>query len=393
MNYPTLVRLAKVIQNGWPETGKELQSDIKPYFQHRYELHIVDGVIFFQNRIMVPIGLKCQFLAKLHESHLGIVKSRLLARTLVFWPKWNEDIEQVCAECESCRENQHIPPNIPKFQVNARGLGEVYSCDIAEIQGRQHIVVVDYFSCCIFERQLANLMSFCIIEALKDIFCDVGSPDKIITDNACYFVSEEFTKFMMDWSIQHLTSSPRFPHGNAHAEKAVGIVKELYTKCHDIKLGLLLLKTTPISNEHHHFQAPANAFFGCVLKTNLPIYCPNSNNVTCTLDAKNSAKIEIGDSPSKFQVDQDVWVKVDPNTKWMAGKITQILPNQGYMTELSDGHVFQRNQHHITKWQSCLKPSMNSETTPESHSYNLRSRKNNKSVKWPDIPVEGIKEQ
>ena len=144
-------------------------------------------------------------------------------------------------------------PNIPKFQVNARGLDEVYGCDIAEIHDNQHLVVVNYFSCCIFERKLSNWTLFCVIEALKDIFCDVGSPDKLITDNARYFVSEEFTKFMMDWSIQHLTSSPRSPHGNAHAEKAVGIVKELYTKCHGIKLGLLLLKSTPISNEHHHF--------------------------------------------------------------------------------------------------------------------------------------------
>ena len=65
-----------------------------------------------------------------------------------------------------------------------------------------------------------------------------------------------------------------------------------------------------------------------------------TNNVTCTLDAKNSAKIEISDSLSKFQVDQDVWVKVDPNTKWMAGKICQILCNQSYKVELSDGHIF-----------------------------------------------------
>ena len=151
---------------------------------------------------------------------MGVVKSKLLARTLVYWPKWNKDIEQVCAECESCRKNQHMPPNIPKFQVNARGLGEVYGCDVTEIQGRQHIVVVDYFSCCIFERKLPNLISFCVIEALKDIFCDMGSPDRLITDNAHYFVSEEFTKCMMDWSIQHLTSSPRFLHENAHAEKA-----------------------------------------------------------------------------------------------------------------------------------------------------------------------------
>ena len=75
---------------------------------------------------------------------------------------------------------QHMPPNIPKFQVNARELGEVYGCDVAKIQGRQHIVIVDYFSCCIFETQLSNLMSFYVIKALKDVFCHVGSPDKII---------------------------------------------------------------------------------------------------------------------------------------------------------------------------------------------------------------------
>ena len=34
MNDPTLVKLAKVIQNGWSETGKELEGDIKPYFQY-----------------------------------------------------------------------------------------------------------------------------------------------------------------------------------------------------------------------------------------------------------------------------------------------------------------------------------------------------------------------
>ena len=83
-----------------------------------------------------------------------------------------------------------MPPNIPKFQVRARGPGEVYGMDVTEIQGKQHFVVVDYFSCCNFERKLVNLTSFCIIDAIKDIFCDMGSPDKIITDNACYFVLE-----------------------------------------------------------------------------------------------------------------------------------------------------------------------------------------------------------
>ena len=85
------------------------------------------------------------------------------------------------------------------------GPGEVYGTDIADINGKQHIVVVDYNSCCIFEWKLKSLTSIDIITALKDIFCDVGAPDKLISDNARYFTSEEFQRFTMDWLIQHIT--------------------------------------------------------------------------------------------------------------------------------------------------------------------------------------------
>ena len=54
MNDPTLVRLAKVIQKGWPEHAKELADDIKIYFPYRFVLHIVSGIIFIHNRIVVP---------------------------------------------------------------------------------------------------------------------------------------------------------------------------------------------------------------------------------------------------------------------------------------------------------------------------------------------------
>ena len=143
----------------------------------------------------------------------------------------------------------------------------------------------------------------------------------------------------MDWSIQHITSSLRYPQGNGMAEKAVGIVKELYAKCDDIKLGLLLMKTTPVTGEHHRFQAPANVFFGHTLKANLPIYQSSS---TCTLDAENSASSEDhqSDPPSKFGELEKVWVRLDNNTKWIEGQITQVLPNQSYVVKLTDGHIF-----------------------------------------------------
>ena len=57
MNDPTLVRLARVIQHRWPEYAKELKDDGKVYFPYRFVLHIVNGIIFIHNRIVVPIGL------------------------------------------------------------------------------------------------------------------------------------------------------------------------------------------------------------------------------------------------------------------------------------------------------------------------------------------------
>ena len=135
-------------------------------------------------------------------------------------------------------------------------------------------------------------------------------------------MSEEFEDFMMKWAILHITSSPCFPHGNAHAEKAVHVVKQIYLKASDVKLALLMLKTTPIANNERMIQdAPANLFFGHQLKAHLPI----------RRYKQNTDKFEEGATPEvppKYDEGQDVWVKLDNNSKWMPGKILDVLPSK-----------------------------------------------------------------
>ena len=84
-----------------------------------------------------------------------------------------------------------------KFQVNATYPGEIYGIGVTDIQGKSHLVCVDYKSCCIFKCQLSGLQTTEVIKALKFIFCDVRTPDKLISDNARYFISEEFEEFMI----------------------------------------------------------------------------------------------------------------------------------------------------------------------------------------------------
>ena len=240
--------------------------------------------------------------------------------------------------------NQAMPANIPKFQVKANSPGKIYGINVAEINGRSHIVCVDYFTCCIFERKLRSLHSVDVIEALKSVFCDVRAPDKIISDNARYFTSEEFQDFAMKWSIQHITLFPHFPHGNAHAEKAVHVVKQINMKADDVKLALLLLKTMPIANNKKLIQeTPANIFYGHQLKAHLPV--KEKPTVLHNLDDDVTSEAEVA---SKYNVGEEICVKLDSNSKWMPGKIEQVLPSQSYTIKMVDGHIFKTNEHHIT---------------------------------------------
>ena len=121
----TLIKLATVIQKGWPESQSELPDDIKPYLPYRLPMHIVDWIVGMDGRTMVPNDLRSQFLKKIHEPHLGIVKSKHLAKNLVYWSGYNSGIEAICKQCEQCRENQIMPQDVPKFQIQAGETREI----------------------------------------------------------------------------------------------------------------------------------------------------------------------------------------------------------------------------------------------------------------------------
>ena len=171
------------------------------------------------------------------------------------------------------------------------------------------------------------------------------------------------------------------------------MVKELYECCQDVKLGVLLLKTTPISNQKgdQAAKAPCHSFYGHQLKAHLPLYRSanfQTSGNTCKLDAKTEGAENVNDIPSKFNINQSIWVKLDTNTKkWECGKIVEVLPNRNYTVKLNDGHIFRRNEHHLTRRLGCIKHRTTSEADNAQHTYNLHPRKPKKSVSWPDIPI------
>ena len=200
------------------ESRGDLDADLHAFWIHRFNMHITNGIIMNSTRIVVPQSLQQEYLQCLHMGHLGISKCQARAKTTVFWPNIDQDISQLIARCEVCHENQHAPPSYNEHSVEAHFPSHIYWADLCDIEGKVHIVCVDYFSFFIWEQALPDMQSDTVILGLKMIFSENGSPEILITDNGRGFIFEDFKQFAMEWSFVHKMSSPCYPKGNAHAE-------------------------------------------------------------------------------------------------------------------------------------------------------------------------------
>ena len=112
---PVLSQLATYIQHGsWP---LPTPHEIKPFLQRKLELTVVDGCILWGKRVIVPKQLRAKLLKELHVGHVGVCRMKALARSHIWWPGLNDDIETLSSQCVACKtpEAQHPwqYPNAP----------------------------------------------------------------------------------------------------------------------------------------------------------------------------------------------------------------------------------------------------------------------------------------
>ena len=77
---------------------------------NRNELSVDDGVVIKGERIVIPETMQHEALQKIHAGHQGINKCQLRAKTCIFWPGINKDIEQMVSACSTCQQYQKRQP-------------------------------------------------------------------------------------------------------------------------------------------------------------------------------------------------------------------------------------------------------------------------------------------
>ncbi|CAC5364689.1 unnamed protein product [Mytilus coruscus] len=102
----TLQRLTRLIIDDWPDEKNEVPKEVFEYWNFRDELSNVNGIILKGEKIIIPTSMRKNMLNKLHEGHLGIEKTRKLARDFIFWPGINAQITNFISKCSVCLESR-----------------------------------------------------------------------------------------------------------------------------------------------------------------------------------------------------------------------------------------------------------------------------------------------
>ena len=132
----TLVKLAKVVQTGWPDQCAAVDPDLHAFWIYRWNLSIIDSVIMNGTRIVIPKSLQNEYLRCLHTGHFGISKCQARDTSTVYWPGIGKDITNLISCCDTCRQVQHTPPTFDEHSVEACCPTHIFGSDIANIDGK-----------------------------------------------------------------------------------------------------------------------------------------------------------------------------------------------------------------------------------------------------------------
>lgn len=110
-NDPILSRVLDYTLRGWPNHISD--NEINPFFSRKEQLSTEQGCIIWGLRIIIPMAYRERLLSDLHDQHIGVCRMKALARSYMWWPGLDQEIEQQVNSCKSCQSVRNRPATAP----------------------------------------------------------------------------------------------------------------------------------------------------------------------------------------------------------------------------------------------------------------------------------------
>jgi hypothetical protein len=341
---PVLSKVMEFTNQGW---STDTDAELTEYKKKKDELTIEQGCLKWGIRVVIPKKLQAYPLAEIHSAHIGIVKMKNLARSYIWWPGIDRDLEATAKQCSQCQESQKNPalaplhpwcyPNKPWERIHVDFAGPLHN--------QMFLIVVDAYSKWPEVIQMKSTTSEKTIKVLRDLFARYGLVDQLVSDNGPQFTSEEFKTFMQKNGIKHIRSAPYHPATNGLAERFVQTMKNSLKmqKPGDVSQALarflLAYRRAPNATTG---ETPATLFLGRNIKSRLDLVKPNLNKSVTNKQA-DQQKPRSYNKNRELNVGQAVWVRQYHNSKWTIGTIINKLGPRNYEVEVAPGVVWKRH--------------------------------------------------
>ena len=258
------------------------------YTPYKKKLSTRYGLVFYEDKIIVPINLRTTVISLLHKGHPAINKMTLSAKHF-WWPKLMEAIQRKCDSCIPCKlSGKNIKPNIPRTEQNSlpplNAPNEEIQLDfigpITDQNRRFYILLsMDRFS----KWPAASLCKTTDGETATKFleqYCNLnGVPKTIRTDKATAFTGRHFREFCRNKFIKLIYGTPYIHTPTGLVERGVRTLKEnLLTNIKAgepfgkaLDLALNVMRTTPHTRLRKsafelHFGREPNTEWGNMLK-------------------------------------------------------------------------------------------------------------------------------
>ncbi|XP_031747556.1 uncharacterized protein K02A2.6-like [Xenopus tropicalis] len=355
---PILSRVLNWVWRGWP--NEKLSEEFRPYTNRQHELSAHKGCLLWGSRVVIPQRGRKFVLDMLHAAHPGIVRMKALARSYVWWPRIDTDIEEAVHLCVTCQHSRHSPPAAPVFpwEITKKPWSRLHIDFAGPFQGKNFLVVVDSFSKWLEVILVSSQTSAVTISALRHLFATHGIPDVIVSDNGTAFTSEEFKTFTNNNLIRAVTIAPRRPQGNGQAERMVQTAKDALRRITNgdwstrLARFLIAQHVTPCPTTG---VSPAELLMGRRLKT-----CLDRLNPDLTDDVERKQQQSLDSALSSktlrtFASNDPVYARnYGAGPKWVPAVITEVTGPVSYKVHCDDGQEWHR---HVDQLRRHVQPS------------------------------------
>ena len=140
-----LSKVHRYVKSGWPAT---VSDQLQPYFNRQHELTVEEGCVMWGIGVLIPQKLRKKLLCELHTDHPGATCMKSIARSYMWWPGLDKDIECLARSCVPCKSAKRASPTAPlqPWSWPSKPWQRVHLDFAGPFQGSTFFLAVDAYS-------------------------------------------------------------------------------------------------------------------------------------------------------------------------------------------------------------------------------------------------------